>query len=138
MTTILICGGRSYGVDFTPRREPPEVRAAGRELARKQRWVMERTLNGLFLEFGPFRLVEGGAPGADACAQAWAYKNRSEHKQHKADWKRHGKAAGPIRNAQMLAMEQPDLVIAFPGGKGTASMVGLARAAGVEVREIKA
>jgi hypothetical protein len=34
-----------------------------------------------------------------------------------ANWGEHGKAAGPIRNAQMLAAEDVDLVVAFPRGE---------------------
>lgn len=52
----------------------------------------------------------------------------------KADWDKHGKAAGPIRNQQMLDEGKPDLVLAFAGGKGTDDMCRRARAAGVEVR----
>lgn len=53
-----------------------------------------------------------------------------------ADWNAHGRSAGPIRNAKMLAEGKPDLVVAFPGGKGTAHMVGIARKAGVPVVEM--
>ena len=49
-----------------------------------------------------------------------------------ADWKRHGRAAGPIRNGEMLK-DRPDLVVAFPGGKGTANMVTQATNAGIEI-----
>jgi hypothetical protein len=52
----------------------------------------------------------------------------------KADWHWHGRAAGPIRNQKMLDWG-PDLVVAFAGGDGTACMMRLARAAGVEVIE---
>lgn len=45
-----------------------------------------------------------------------------------------GKAAGPIRNQRMLDEGKPDLVVAFPGGRGTADMVRRAKAAGVPVR----
>jgi hypothetical protein len=37
---------------------------------------------------------------------------------------------------QMLDEGKPDLVIAFPGGGGTADMMRRARAAGVEVLEV--
>ena len=46
----------------------------------------------------------------------------------KADWDKFGRAAGPIRNAQMLREGKPDLVVAFPGGRGTANMVAQAKA----------
>ena len=55
-----------------------------------------------------------------------------------ANWKKHGRAAGPIRNKQMLEEAKPDLVIAFPGGAGTANMVKQAREAGVKVEIIYA
>lgn len=54
-----------------------------------------------------------------------------------ADWERNGRAAGPIRNRQMLD-GKPDLVIAFPGGKGTADMVAEAKRRGIAVREVGA
>ena len=41
-----------------------------------------------------------------------------------------------IRNQQMLAKSRPELVVAFPGGKGTTNMIGLANKAGIKVREI--
>jgi hypothetical protein len=40
-----------------------------------------------------------------------------------ANWKVYGRAAGPIRNMKMLLEGKPDLVVAFPGGIGTADMV---------------
>jgi hypothetical protein len=50
-------------------------------------------------------------------------------------WNKCGIGAGYFRNVQMLEEGKPDLVVAFLGGKGTAMMVKIARAAGVEVRE---
>lgn len=52
-----------------------------------------------------------------------------------ADWENYRRAAGPIRNRQMLVEATPDLVVAFPGGPGTANMIRQARAAGVPVHE---
>jgi UDP-N-acetylmuramoylalanine-D-glutamate ligase len=53
-----------------------------------------------------------------------------------ADWKLHGKSAGHIRNQQMLDESKPDIVIAFPGGRGTANMIKRAKKAGVEVFQV--
>ena len=53
------------------------------------------------------------------------------------DWEKHGRAAGPIRNKLMLDEGRPDLVVAFPGGRGTANMVKQASAASVEVIEVR-
>jgi hypothetical protein len=54
-----------------------------------------------------------------------------------AAWHDYGKAAGPIRNKRMLTDFAPDIVVAFPGGKGTADMVRQAKEREVEVREMK-
>ena len=51
-----------------------------------------------------------------------------------ADWGTQGKAAGILRNMKMLAEEVPDLVLAFPGGRGTDDMVRRSQRAGIEVR----
>lgn len=82
-------------------------------------------------------VAEGGATGIDACAAAWAITNDVPLKTYNADWKRFGPAAGPMRNMRMLREFDPDLVVAFPGGKGTRNMVNLARAAGVQVLEAR-
>lgn len=50
-----------------------------------------------------------------------------------ADWKRYGKSAGPMRNAEMLRLQKPDLVLAFPGGTGTADCCRQAKALGIRV-----
>lgn len=52
-----------------------------------------------------------------------------------ADWRKYGKSAGPLRNQQMIDEGKPDLVVAFPGGTGTADMVRRAKAAGIRVIE---
>lgn len=69
-------------------------------------------------------LIHGGATGADQLAAQWG-KTEDDCRviECKADWKRHGKAAGPIRNQMMLDVHQPDGVIAFKGGKGTRDMI---------------
>ena len=84
----------------------------------------------------PTMSVVGDARGADYLARQWAVVHGVRHVVYAAEWQVHGKAAGPIRNGKMLT-EKPDLVLAFPGGRGTADMVRQARAAGVAVREVK-
>jgi hypothetical protein len=56
-----------------------------------------------------------------------------------ADWDKHGRAAGPIRNQQMLDEGKPDLVVAFllPQGSGTLDMIRRTEKAGIEVRVIE-
>ena len=81
-------------------------------------------------------IIEGDGRGADRIAGAWAKRRRIDLRLFAADWKNHGNAAGPIRNQKMLDVGKPNLVIAFPGGKGTADMTRRARGAGIQVREI--
>lgn len=77
-------------------------------------------------------LVHGAARGADSLAAAlWESFGRPTEA-HPADWDRHGKAAGPLRNQEMVD-SGIDLLIAFPGGRGTADMRRRAEAAGVRV-----
>ncbi|MGB1215024.1 MAG: DUF2493 domain-containing protein [Pikeienuella sp.] len=78
-------------------------------------------------------VIEGDARGVDRMAGFWARKNNIDNLKFRADWKAHGRAAGPIRNQRMLDEGKPDLLIAFPGGRGTADMIRRAKEAGVEV-----
>lgn len=81
----------------------------------------------------PSVVIHGGARGADTLAHRWAQNHCVPIERYPADWDRYGRAAGPIRNVEMLAKSQPDVVLAFPGGDGTAHMVKIARALGVKV-----
>jgi len=76
-------------------------------------------------------MIQGGATGADKLAKEYAQLNNIPYVEEKADWSL-GKKAGPIRNELMLKKYLPDLVIAFPGGRGTDNMVRLAKSYGVE------
>ena len=110
---VLVCGGRDY---FKP----------------AQVW---RALDKLHAERPITALMQGGAVGADTLAKEWAAtKPAIERFVCHAEWEKHGRKAGPIRNARMLEWK-PDLVVAFPGGTGTANMMQQARAAGVDVFE---
>lgn len=84
----------------------------------------------------PTLVVEGGATGADALAAEWASERGVQVRAYYADWHQHGRAAGPIRNARMLAMHPTAIVLVFEGGVGTADCVRQARAAGMEVQEV--
>lgn len=83
-------------------------------------------------------LVHGDAYGADRFADWWAIRSTVTPLAYPANWDKYGKAAGPIRNRQMLD-ENPDirLVVAFPGGVGTKNMTVLAKARNIKVMEIK-
>lgn len=113
MGSVIVCGGRSYG-------NRDVVNAALKEHLAEDDVVWH-----------------GGAKGADTLAG-----QEAEYLEHDvivvpAQWGRYGRSAGPIRNAKMMKYAKPRLVIAFPGGKGTAHMVGTARGAGVPVVEVE-
>lgn len=114
MTRVLVCGGRDYS----------DRRRLGK--------VLDAAVERLGLD----HVIAGGAMGADLLAQRWAERRNVPVDVFKAHWGKEGKAAGHLRNARMLADGKPDLVIAFPGDRGTANMVGQASAAGIPVHKI--
>lgn len=86
----------------------------------------------------PFEaLIHGNAKGADQLADEWAAERGVKTLTFAPLWEEHGKAAGPMRNQKMLDTGKPHMVIAFPGGKGTADMIQKATVAGVPVVTVK-
>jgi len=83
-------------------------------------------------------VIEGTADGADTFGGDWADLHGKEHLRFPPDWNKYHRAAGPIRNGQMLKEGYPDLVAAFHDNilesKGTADMLRQAIRAGVPVR----
>lgn len=108
---VLVCGGRGFG-DY-------EALAAILDAFRADHPIAV--------------LIHGAAEGADRTAGDWAAARAVAMDVYPADWDTHGRAAGPLRNEQMLAEGKPDLVVAFPGAHGTATMIRLARRADVPV-----
>lgn len=80
-------------------------------------------------------LIHGVASGADTLAGEWAKSRGVPVEEHPADWKAYGRMAGPLRNAAMIR-RRPDVVVAFPGGIGTANMVSQSRKSGLRVVEV--
>lgn len=111
--TLLVCGGRDYA-------DNQALNSFLNELAKGQPIA---------------QLIHGAASGADSLASQWAKAKGIPVKPFPADWKTHGKSAGYRRNEQMLQEGRPDLVVAFPGGMGTAHMLKIARQAGVTTQE---
>lgn len=73
-------------------------------------------------------IVHGGARGADRLAADEAGKLGLLVEAHPADWQKHGKKAGPIRNEEMAALGA-GLCVAFWDGRSTGTMDMIARAA---------
>lgn len=113
---VLVTGGRDYA-----------------DYAR-----VEMTLDALHRE-RPFTvLIHGKAPGADMLAGIWGATRLGEDHViiFPPDWIKYGRGAGPRRNQQMLDEGKPELVVAFPGGKGTADMVRRAHRAKIPVMTV--
>lgn len=90
MKNILFCGDREWR-DF-----------------KKIRYVFEK----LYKKLGKFVVIHGAARGADDMCGEVASEFGLKVIPIPADWKKHGLAAGPIRNNKMLDLK-PDFVIAF-------------------------
>jgi len=114
MTRVLVCGSRG-------------------PLSKETVELVRDTLSGIRHARSFSALIHGYATGVDAQAAKWAKAAGIKTIGYMADWSRHGKAAGPIRNQRMIDTGKPDLVVAFRGGRGTADMVRRAKIAGIEL-----
>ena len=112
---VLVCGSRFYS-DY----------ARVYQYLKSLEWVSQ--------------VVAGGCRGADALAVRAAKACGYPFREFPADWRKFGKAAGPIRNQRMLDEGKPDLVLAFhenpDESKGTKDMIRRARRQGIPVRLI--
>lgn len=108
---LLVCGGRDF----------------------KDKNLLTTFLDTLQIEC----VVHGGAAGADSLAGEYALRRGIPEIIVPAQWKFHGKGAGPIRNSWMLKFTKVDTVVAFPGGSGTRNMVKQATEAGLKIIEVK-
>lgn len=97
---VIVCGGRHYS----------------------QRTRLNKFLDDFHIETPITILIHGDANGADKLAGLWGFRNGITVDPTPADWGKYGWAGGPIRNAEMID-KNPDVVIAFPGGRGTGNMV---------------
>jgi len=102
---LLACGGRNFtDIDY-----------------------INRTLDTLYKMYKFKCLRHGAASGADTLSGVWARDHKIEVQEFPANWAYFGRSAGYNRNLQMMCSKPiPDLVIAFPGGKGTKNMVDIA------------
>lgn len=91
-------------------------------------------------ERSPDLVLVGCCPtGADRAARRWCRERGVPCGVFRARWKRLGKAAGPKRNAMLVAagVAVGAEVLAFPrGGPGTADCMRKARRAGLRVEEL--
>jgi hypothetical protein len=130
---------RSLQPDIAPARSLVIAAGGGRDLV----WPHQRVAAELLARSGGrlvHLLLHGGARGADAAIGRAAHQLGWSSLVMPAQWERHGRAAGPIRNRELLQQAVARavahtsqvstasvLVVAFPGGAGTASLVQQAR-----------
>lgn len=92
-------------------------------------------LDYIFTKWQISEVVSGGAKGMDLGGEVWAENKKIPVKKFPADWNLYGKAAGPIRNAEMAAYA--DGVILFPGGKGSKNMLETAEEFNLEILVVR-
>lgn len=87
--------------------------------------LLVRTLSSFHSSKGISLIVSGGAAGADSMAERFAKENNIQTSIHKPDWKKYGRAAGFIRNKDIIA--ECDVCFAFWDGssRGTANDIEL-------------
>lgn len=123
---LLVCGGRDFD----------------------DRDLVSMTLDAAVQYAGCREIICGYNPadkrfqGADQLAYEWAVGAEVACRTFPADWKKHRRAAGPIRNSEMAA-DKPDECVAFPRangewGNGTLDMIGKAARAGAMVHRVEA
>jgi hypothetical protein len=81
-------------------------------------------------------LAHGDATGADTLCARWARVHGVSAHRYDAEWNKYRQGAGPKRNEKMLKDEKPDLLVAFPGGKGTANCIKIAESLGIQVMRV--
>jgi hypothetical protein len=111
---LLVCGGRDYG-DW---------------------YRVHQTLWFVAVHYGVTEIIHGAARGADTLAERWAKSagvKSAPYPVSRSEWERFGNSAGHLRNTRMLVEGRPNMVLAFPGGRGTANMIQQATTAGIPV-----
>ena len=76
-------------------------------------------------------VLSGGASGADQLGERWASTRGVPLLRFVAEWGKHGKAAGPIRNREMA--KHAEAIVLFSGGAGTKNMKQEALKAGLKI-----
>lgn len=90
--------------------------------------------------FDVTELLTGKCPtGVDPAGERWAREHLIPVREFPADWSKHGKRAGPLRNAEMA--QEGEALIALPcaHSRGTRDMIKRAKGHGLVVfeREVK-
>lgn len=109
---VLVCGSRTW----------------------KDRGKINAVLDGL--DKNGLVILTGGCRGADRLAMRWALDSEIPFITVPAQWKLHGRGAGPRRNTAMLNYWNPEEVIGFGDTTGTLHMLSISKMAGLPVKQI--
>lgn len=130
MTIVLVTGGRHYN----------------------DRKRVYDVLDDLHARVGITEIWHGACPvgtgGADILAEDWAKSREIDYRGFPAKFSTEGPSGGPQRNGRMVRMlqlrpivraggEEKGIVVAFPGGRGTANCVKYAKQWGFEPEVIE-
>lgn len=111
---VIVCGGRDY----------------------TDKSAVYRHLDQALAKHPDLVVIHGAARGADTLAGQWAEERGVPVEAFPASWGLHGKAAGHLRNQQMLDAGA-QATIAFPGGAGTRDMVNRSLNRGIKVWDLR-
>ena len=99
--------------------------------------LLEKKLDAIISDLEDVEIVSGHARGADSLGERYAKEHGIPCKVMPAEWKKYGKAAGIIRNQQMIdyAKEEIPLLVTFWDGKshGTKHTIEKAMKDGIQV-----
>ena len=112
---VIVCGSRSF-VAYS---------------------MLCQTLDEVFAAKKPTAIICGEAKGVDTLGKQYAVAHHIQVLSFPANWEKHGRGAGFIRNAEML--KHADTVVAFWDGKskGTKHMIDISRKAGIAVHVVR-
>ena len=115
---VIIAGGRTLDASAVLARLPEMV----------------RRLQALSAEAEPItEIISGGCRGADAAGEQYARRCGIPLTIIRPDWVKHGRAAGPIRNAEMVRRSDA-LIVCWDGtSRGGADILRQATAAGLAI-----
>lgn len=83
------------------------------------------------------KIIAGGATGVDQVAKEYAKEHNIPFEKYKADWDKYGKAAGPIRNKQMVDAADIILAIRYNYSPGTSNTLKLAKKAELKIYKVE-
>lgn len=133
MKRIIVCGCRDWGV------VPKDPNAIAQAVsANRERGALVHAISIAvegFSSTDDVTIVNGACSGADTLAGSYADDNGLGNEKHPADWHGNGRAAGPIRNQEMVDLGANLCIAAWDGvSAGTGDMIKRCVKAGIPVQ----